>query len=769
MRNKLKSEEVVYKFDLTGIKLDNNKNYMPEYEQVYENIKTALQINKFGYNVYLIDDFSMDKLNNITDFIKENVKNKEKPKDICYVIYEDEKSPEALFLKNGKGNLLKKTLHNIQEEYSKIVINFYLNSSIKEKEEILENMQKKRNEIVGSLIEEAEESGFQIKVYKSGFKFLPTKDGKPITEKEYEILGEYEKEEILNKLNILKKKAQNILIMLEENENKDLNKIKKIMKEYLSKKIYSLKENYKEDFKEDKNVIEYLNFVCNKIGESLANIYSINYDDDEELISKSIYKYDVNVIVDNSKNSKPPIIFEEDPSVNNLLGSIEYENRNGIYVTDLNLIKSGALLKANGGCLILRVNSLFSNANAYYYLKKSLLSGKVRLDYNRGYLELLSLSGLNPKPIDINETVILVGDYSVYDLLYSYDEDFKKIFKIKSEYNPIIDINKSNKEFFVDNIYMNCKKNNLKPLTDDAIKELAKYLSRKAEYKNKLYMDNYELNKILILANSNIEEKNQDYIEKTDIINIVCKEEILEKEVLEKYKENTLLIDVKDKSIGQINGLSVIDMGYYRFGRPIKITCSCYNGTGNIIDIQKESNLSGNIHNKAINTLRGYINTLVNNYEVLPVDFHLNFEQIYGKVDGDSASVAEAIAIISALSKIPIKQNIAVTGSVNQFGKVQPIGGVNDKIEGFFKVCKTIDTIENKGVLIPKSNTKNLVLNEEVEKSIQEGKFNIYYMENMKDAVEILLDIEERNKVDFVLDSIEKEVKKYSSKKRYRR
>ena len=225
-----------------------------------------------------------------------------------------------------------------------------------------------------------------------------------------------------------------------------------------------------------------------------------------------------------------------------------------------------------------------------------------------------------------------------------------------------------------------------------------------------------------------------------------------------------MLIDVKDTRVGQVNGLSVIDTGYFNFGKPIKITCCCYKGEGNIVDVQKDSNLSGSIHSKSINILKGYISTINGGFTKLPVDFHLSFEQIYGKIDGDSASVAEIICMLSSLSKIPIKQSIAVTGSINQFGDVQPIGGVNEKIEGFFGVCKAVDTIKGKGVLIPLSNSDDLVLNEEVEKEITKGNFHIYTMTSIEDAIEVLMG-DENTSFQTVMIAINKELKKYSSKR----
>jgi len=309
-----------------------------------------------------------------------------------------------------------------------------------------------------------------------------------------------------------------------------------------------------------------------------------------------------------------------------------------------------------------------------------------------------------------------------------------------------------------------CSENNFKPLTKGALRELAKLLSRRAQSRKKIHYDKYEINKLLTLSNNRVKDKKQEEIGEVDIIEIGYKKDLMEKEILNNYTEKKMLIDVKDSRVGQVNGLSVIDTGYFSFGKPIKITCCCYKGEGNIIDVQKDSNLSGNIHSKSINILKGYISTINGGFTKLPVDFHLSFEQIYGKIDGDSASVAEIICMLSALSKIPIKQNIAVTGSINQFGDVQPIGGVNEKIEGFFGVCKALDTIKDKGVLIPHSNAEDLVLNQEVESEIKNGNFHIYTMTNIEDAIGILMGDTDTN-FEEVITTINKELKKYSGKK----
>jgi predicted ATP-dependent protease len=764
MNRELTPKDIIYEFDIEDMSERNQLDSMPQYLDAIENIKTALSIDKEGFNIYLIEDFSKQNLKDIMKYVNKNFEKKSKPKDICYVLYEDEKSPKPIFISNGGGNKLKEALEKMQDQYLECTFQFYNNSINKEKEEIKENIQKKRNELITKLIDVAKDKGFDIKSTNSGFNFIPLSSGSEMTESEYDILDKEKRESILDSVSVLKDKAKKILEELKDIEVRDLGKIKQIMEAYYKDEMSDLKQEYKNMFMEDEAVQSYFDIICSNIEKSLIDNYSLNYDEDEEKINEIIYKYVVNVIVDNSKNETSPVIFEQDPSLTNLLGNIEYENHNGVYSTDIEFIKGGSMLKANEGCLIIKINNLLSNPSAYYNLKKVLLTEEVDVASNKNFYEFISLGTLKPEPIPIKEKVILIGDYETYDLLYNYDEDFRKIFTIKAECNPLQNIDNDLKASLIFEIKKICSENDFKVLTKGAIRQVAKILSRKAQSRGKIYYDKYEINKLLTLSNNKVQEENKEEIGEDDIIQIGYKKDIIEKEILNSYAEKKMLIDVKDSRVGQVNGLSVIDTGYFSFGKPIKITCCCYKGEGNIVDVQKDSNLSGNIHSKSINILKGYISTINGGFTKLPVDFHLSFEQIYGKVDGDSASVAEVICMLSALSKIPIKQSIAVTGSINQFGDVQPIGGANEKIEGFFGVCKAVDTIGGKGVLIPLSNAEDLVLNEEVEMEIRTGNFHIYTMTSIEDAVEVLMGDADTD-FEKVMIAINKELKKYSSKK----
>lgn len=765
MSYELNFEKVLYK--LENEDLDFNKysvsEYEYEYDEVFQKIKTALEINEQGYNVFLIDDFSKEKLNSIEEYIKKIYEKGEKPHDICYIIKDDEKHPETLYLKCGNGIKIKETLEKLQDNYEENTFEFYNSSSCKEKEDIIDNIQRKKNEMLSEIVAAAEKEGFDVKLNQNGFTFLPLQNGEAMSDKTFDALLTYEKDEILKKVGNLKIIAQNVLDELKKIETYEIDKIKILMARFYEFKMGELKDEYKEQFVNDELSIEYLDYVCRKIEISIVDNYSTSFEEDEENIEQIINKYVINVLVDNSCNQNPPIIYEEDPSVSNLMGNIEYENKNGMYSTDCSMIKSGSLLNANEGCIILRANLLFSNPSAYYHLKKALLNKKVNFDFNRNYLDLLSIGGLKPEPINLNVKVILIGDLETYSTLYNYDEDFSKIFEVRAEFDHILKRDNHITKRLIGSIYNSCTKYNLRPLTDNAIKEVIKYFSRKAECKNKIYFDISELNSILMLSNNKLNTKNSIKIDDIDIREILYNEDIIQRKIMEYYSEGKILINVSEKNVGQINGLSVIDTGYLSFGKPIKITCSCYKGTGNIFDIQKENKLSGSVHSKSINILEGYINNLLGGYSKLPVDFHISFEQLYGMIDGDSASVAEVICMISALSKIPIKQNIAVTGSINQFGEVQPIGGVNEKIEGFFNVCKLLDSTNNKGVIIPYSNIDNIVLNYDVEKEIKNGKFNIYTMNKVDDAIEILM-CDEKIDLDYVNNQLKKEIKKYIGK-----
>ena len=764
MKKELTSQEVKFNFKFKENKEKGSVTMIPEIDGEYEKIGRALNINREGYNIYLIDSFSKEKLTKLQAYIKEQYKFKEPPKDICYIVLDDYKKPEVLFVTNGNGNKLVEAVEGIRNNYIELVEEFYNSSKEDEKDELIEEIQSKRNSYMSELMEMAKKENFEVKVTNKGFAFIPLINGKVISEREYDNLDREKKEVIVAKASILKKKAEVVLVKIKDIEVKYISKLKEVYSDFLTKEMEDYKDEILFQFIDDDSAYEYLEKLFSLMEKDIIECYTMDIDEDEEKLYDVINKYNIHLLVDNSITYHPPVIYEEDPSVNNLMGFLEYENHNGVYTTDISLINSGSLLQANGGCLIIRMNTLASNGYSYYHLKKALMTNKVTYDASKSYLDIISINTLKPQPIPINVKVILIGDMETYDTLYNLDEDFSKLFPLRAEFYPIVNVNNNAVNYIKSSIDNKIRVNGLMEITEEGINEIIKYLSRSASRKTKINIDTTEIDKVIILANYNAKKRNSLLIEGNDIKNVVYYKERIEEEYDKLYEESKIILSVTGEKVGVINGLSVLDTGYHSFGKPVRITCIAHKGSGKIIDIHKESKLSGKIHEKSINIIKGLISNIINSYEDIPVDFYLNFEQSYGIIDGDSASVAEVICILSALTKRPIKQNISVTGSINQLGEVQAIGGVNEKIEGFFKVCEFIDDYKDKGVLIPSSNKDELILMPEVEKAIEDGDFHIYIMDNIDDAIETLL-LNGNESIEEFYSGLKEEIKKYTIKK----
>lgn len=755
MKSELNPSDVLFHVDLNQGEDKFILKDIPKINSAYKKIKKAISINEDNYNLYLVDSFSKYRLNEVIKYIEDIYADRKSPDDICYVTYDNNKKPEAIFLNNGNGIKLKENIDELKNKYFDAVYDFYNTASDKEKDDIIEDVNTKRSAYITELVDLAKNDGFDLKVTKGGFTFIPIKDDKEISEREYDKLPKKEKDTILLKAGELKKRAEVILDKVKEIEIISIKKLKKIYKEYLETRMEEEIQGLLLEFIIDNEAYDYIEKVCSSIERQLVECYSISLEDDHDEVNTILNNYEINVLVDNSKNEHPRVIYEEDPSISNLIGNIEYENHNGGYVTNLSLITPGSLLLANNGCIIIRLNQLISNNLSYYSLKKALLSKKLNIDISKGYLDLFSISGIKPEAIPLNVKVILIGDYESYDILYNADEDFRILFPLRAEFNleSSISNGKSLKAFVVERF----SKYNIKNVSEDAVIEVLRYLSRLCNDKNKIKMKIEELDKIIIYLKEEIGIDKE--ITKEDVINVMYDKESIKNEIYDLYKNNKIIMDFKGEKVGAVNGLAVIDSGYYSFGKVLKIDCICAKGTGRIIDIQKESNMSGSIHEKSINILNGILKKVVSSYSRIPVDFYVSFEQVYGMLDGDSASIAEIVSIISALSNIPVKQNMAVTGSLNLFGDVQAIGGATEKIEGLYEIAKVLDNNDDISVLIPRSNVNEVVLLPEIEEAIVNKKLHIYAIDTIYDAIELLMN----ETIENVFNKIAVEIEKYKN------
>mgnify|MGYP002536985198 CR=1 FL=1 len=702
--NKKKFQDLKETIELRNAEIDELNMQLATKDKEINKFKNY--ITKQKYELKTLELKVDSEINNEKAKIKELDNLQQKLKEKQDII--DDKQDQIKYLRTLIDDY-KLQIHNNTEnlEIQLRKISKTYGGLLAQKDLIIEKIHEKRTSYIEELVILSKDEGFHIKPTNGGFAFFPLKEeGEIMTEKEYEDLPENNKESIMAKASYLKEKAERVLEKLRVMELDAMKELKIIYSKFLSQDMELKKEEYLLKFIAEDRVYEYLEMLFIEIEKGLIECYNINIEEDEEKIEELLSGFEVSILVDNSNYKHPRVIYEEDPTISNLIGSIEYENINGNYATNLSLITPGNLILANEGCIIIRLNQLANNIYSYYYLKKALLTGKVNLESSKSYLDVLSVNGLKPEAIEVNVKVILIGDYQSYDILYREDEDFKKLFPLRVEYLSNIKKDEISYDEIKKYIFKRASINKVKNIKEDGIKEIIKYLSRIARSREKINIDSNYIDKLLVLAKN----KSKDEIKVEDIRDIIYLKDDIEKEILEEYRDNKMILSLNGKKIGAINALSVLDTGWCSFGKPMRLTCVVCKGEGKIIDIQKESNLSGSIHKKSINIIKGLISNLINPYEKLPVDFHLSFEQTYGIIDGDSASVAEVLCILSALSKKGIKQNIAVTGSINQFGEIQPIGGVNEKIEGFFNVCK-LRKEKNIGVLIPESNLNELILN----------------------------------------------------------
>src|SRR5256712_80798 len=463
---------------------------------------------------------------------------------------------------------------------------------------------------------------------------------------------------------------------------------------------------------------------------------------ESKLTDHAFRRYDVNVIVDNSELKGAPVIAEDNPTATNLLGKIEYESRFGALVTDFTLIKAGSLHRANGGFLVVGVDELLKNQFSYDGLKRALQSASLQLEDMGQRLGGAPTKTPVPEPIPLNVKVILVGDHEIYQALYTQDPDFGILFKVKAHFDDSIERNDQNQKTYGSFVHSLCEREGLNHLEAPALAKVVEYGSRLAEDQTKLSTKFPEIADLVREANFYATQDGAKIVKdlhiKKALDEKVYRSNLLDEKIKEMIERGIILIDTSGAQVGQVNGLSVISLGDFDFGQPSRITASLGLGRRGIIDIERESRMGGQTHTKGVLIISGYLENKYAHDKPLSLSCRLVFEQSYGGVDGDSASSTELYAILSALSELPIKQNLAVTGSVNQKGEVQAIGGVNEKIEGFYKTCKAKGLKGDEGVMIPRSNVQHLMLNEEVVEAVRQGRFHIYPVGTIDEGIEIL-------------------------------
>ena len=721
-------------------------------ERAVKAMDFGLKTNIRGYNIYMSGTTGTGKTSFAQSYIQKIAQDKPRPDDWCYVYnFDKPNKPMALNMPAGLGKVFKDDMEEfikvIQSEISRA---FESEDYEKEKTAIIKEYQDKRSELFDRLSEDAKKKGFKVKTTSSGIYFLPLVDGKTLNEEEYVELDDFTKQEIDEKTSIVQMETMDIIRKIKDIEKEAEKKVDdwegKIALFAVGMQINDIKEKYR-DYE---SINKYLDRVQENILKNLDDFRTEEYSEEQQMVlpwiksamSSPAEKYSVNLIVDNSELTGAPVVIDYNPTYYNLVGRLEYENEFGSMSTDYTLIKGGLFHHANGGYLILQAKDVLRNVQSWEVLKRVLRTKKITIENLREQIPLVNVSTLKPEPIQSDIKVVLVGSEYLYQFLYEYDEEFKKLFKIKVDFDDEMDWKEQNIKKLAGFVSSFCEREKTRHFDGTGMAAIIEYGSRLVENQNKITTRFNDIVEILCEANTWAEMDNAKIISRKHVEKAI-REKIYrsnkhDKKLLELIKEGTIMIDTDGEVTGQINGLSIIDVSDYEFGKPSRITATTYIGESGIVNIEREIKLSGTSHTKGVLILSGYIGQKYAQEIPLSLSASLCFEQLYSEIDGDSASSAELYAILSSLSELPIKQYIAVTGSVNQKGEIQPVGGVTSKIEGFFELCKERGLTGKQGVIMPHQNINNLVLKDEVINEVKNGNFHIYPVKNIDEGIEIL-------------------------------
>lgn len=714
-------------------------------------LEFGLNVDINGYNLYIEGPSGVGKTMYTKHYLDTISKKKKIPQDWCYVYnFDNPNEPVAVSLSAGQGKefrdamdrFIKDIKHDIKETFSN-------DDFEKEKALIKQEYDAKRESLMAKLNETSSQYGFQVKSANNGIYMMPVINGKTIEESEFEKLDESTKKEFEDKSTIVQQHVMNAISQIKAIQSEADQKISEWQSNVALLTVNAHINYIKSNFKRNKKINKFLDDVKKDI---LKNVNAFLVDDKKQSanvaqnprpeVQQPWLNYRVNLFIDNSNREGAPVIMDSNYSYPNIFGKLEYENYYGSLKTDYTMLKPGLLHIANGGYLIMQAADLLSNQSCYNSLKKVLRTKELGIENLVDQHSSMVMVSLKPEPIPLNLKVILIGNDNIYQTLISVDSDFRKLFKIKVEFEDDAPLTVDNMNKLARVVEGFCKTEELPPLDRTGMAKVIEFASRLANDQTKLSTKFSEITQIVGEA-ATLAKLHREKVISGETVDLALAQR---QERVQKYNEkyieminnNTLLIDTKGFKVGQINGLTVMSLGDYSFGLPTKITANTYVGKNGIIDIEREVDMSGSSHSKGILILAGYLGEMFAQDMPLSLTASLCFEQLYNGVDGDSASSTELYAILSSLSGIPINQAIAVTGSVNQKGEIQPIGGVNEKIEGYFKICKLRGLDGSHGVMIPKLNEQNLNLSDEVVDAVKQGLFHIYTISTIEQGIEIL-------------------------------
>ena len=720
-------------------------------ERAVRALKFGLEILAPGYNVFVGGLPGTGKSTIVENLVRKFAASKPEPPDWIVVYnFRDEYHPKVFSLPAGEGikltKQMKRFISSLSTDLPKV---FKGELYAKRKKEITAEFDTGREEIIANVNAEAAELDIQLSLSQSGFQTIPLKDGNQMSEEEFAALSDAEQGDINDRINLiqghLREALRDMAELEEEREDVVENLQEKIALDTVEHRIGRLLENYAQY----PGLIKYMKNVKDDIAEHVQEFVGMETGQEEEegaspvQIQKALMqRYKVNLLVDNCRQKGAPVIVDTNPSYYNLFGRIEKKAVMGTWYSDFTMITAGALLKANGGFLILDIQNVLQNVHVWDSLKRALKNKSLQIEDVNEQFGFSSTTSLKPEIIPLSLNVVLLGRSDYFHYLQEVDDAFNKSFKVRADFDYEVTRSAENELLLCQFIARVCRESKLPHFTAQAATQIIVFSSRLAGDKGKLSLQFGTL--VGLITESAYWAKRQKHrqVQKEDVRQAIVEKRfrgsLYEEKVWENIESETLLIDVSGERVGQINGLAVYAMGDNSFGKPSRITATTYMGKPGIIAVEREAKLSGKTYDKGNLIINGYLGqTFAQNFP-LSVSITLTFEQSYGGIDGDSASSTEIYAILSALSGFAIKQGIAVTGSVNQWGEIQAIGGVNEKIEGFFHLCELRGLTGEQGVIIPESNVDHLMLMPNIQEAVEAGNFHIWSVVSIVEGIEIL-------------------------------
>ena len=760
---KVSIENLRWRLDPATLSFETTQDLQPLKEIIgqkrgVEAFRFGIDMDKPGYNVFVTGIAGSGRMATVKRLLEEMSNKDRTPEDLCYVnCFKDPESPVLIRLPGGTGSTFKRDVKSLVDRLKKEVPQLFESQEyINMKKEITEAYERQAGTFFKSLEKKVKEEGFAIVDIQMGqFKrpeVMPVVDDKPVPIDQLEALvgkGRFPKEEyesLKEKQVALRQQIEQIFLELRDLQKEVHENIEKmdraifmktasdltqpLFNKYSTKKI----QEYFRDMLED--MADNLKIFSPQSPAQLPGLPAVMPEVD------LFQPYDVNLLVDNSQRKSPPVIIEGYPTYRNIFGAIErVVDRGGVWRTDYSKIKAGSLVRANGGFLVINLKDAIIEPGVWQALKRALKSKKLEIQtFDPMYF--FTTTGLKPEPIELKVKVVIIGDAYLYQILGYYDEDLRKIFKVRADFDTTMPKDDPNILQFAEFIKMVTDEEGLKPFDRTAVTALVEQAVRMTGRQEKISTSFPTITDLIREADFYAEKENKAVIAEKHVDRAIegriFRSNLAEERIQEMIDRGTLMIDVEGEVIGQVNGLAIYSLGDYMFGKPSRITASTSMGRAGLINIERESDMSGNTHNKGVLILGGYLRKKYAQDKPITMSASIAFEQSYSGVDGDSASSTEIYALLSSLSGVPIKQNIAVTGSVNQKGEVQAIGGVNQKVEGFFDCCRHKGLNGNQGVMIPQSNIKDLMLRKDVVAAVKEGRFSVWAVRNIDEGVEIL-------------------------------